>query len=552
MTFLRSAVGSLGFRLAVGFALVAAIAAGGTGAVVAASARTNIYEAEQNRVLSVFSGMVESMPNVISAPDGYPAQASAAANHAADYVGAFLQPKLKGTSSYNLPAIGYWRGNLPEQMMPADFPRIGAESGMSPVPQYLRTQCNGTPCFAMAQAKYIAVQGVPLPESVRPASMQGGVIVVFYSLAYLGAQEQQVNALTQTALWLTLLVGLSAALLGIGLSRQLIKPVHRLRAAVEEFGDTGEPITLKPTGMSELGGVIRSFNRTTDRLHGTLQDLSASEQRARRFVADVSHELRTPTAAMVAAADVLESSLRTRQPNAPASATQASTMQAELSDQQAQATRLTIAAARRLASLTEDLLEISRFDAGQVTVDQRDFDLGERLHLLAEERGWTSPEKGTSTGAAFAIDAAPGLRMVTDPRRLDSVLANLVSNALNHGKPPVWLVAGRSGDRVQIDVINHGPGIAPEDQAKLFDRFFVSDQSRSKGGTGLGLSLAAENIKLLQGTLSVNSTPERTIFTVTLPALPTLLTGPALPPAMPDSALQSESEWEDLGSAGPA
>ncbi|ABY21948.1 two component system histidine kinase [Renibacterium salmoninarum ATCC 33209] len=220
-----------------------------------------------------------------------------------------------------------------------------------------------------------------------------------------------------------------------------------------------------------------------------MSELTESESRARRFVADVSHELRTPLAAMVASAEVLE--------NPAASRADAR-----------EAARLTSSSARRLAKLTDDLLEISRFDAGHASVQVAPFDATARFLDLTAARHW--PETVT-------LKATEPLQIMTDPRRWDVIVGNLVANALKHGSAPVVVDARIVNDIFQLEVQDAGPGIPAEDQLHIFDRFFKADSSRSADGTGLGLALVAENCALLGGNITVQSTPGATVFIVELP-----------------------------------
>ena len=107
-----------------------------------------------------------------------------------------------------------------------------------------------------------------------------------------------------------------------------------------------------------------------------------------------------------------------------------------------------------------------------------------------------------------------------DPRRIDVVVANLVGNALRHGEPPVRVEMSARPEWVDVTVVDHGPGISPEDNHAIFRRFYKVDTARGRSeGSGLGLSLAAENVRLHGGTITVDRVDSTTVFSVRLPRL---------------------------------
>lgn len=474
MNLLRKLLGSLGFRLAFGFALIAAISAGATGAVTTWSARDNILEAEQNRLMDDFSRFFNDVPNTFSLPDGFD---TANNGDGTAFVLDALGSQLRGFTGAKIRATDQFVGNI----NPANLPEI-IRSGNSPgnPPLYLRTRTGDFASFNISQSKDLQLYTLTGEVKIIP--------VLIYASYPLGKQDQQITVLTTQTALLTLSVGVAAAFVGVLLSRQVLRPITALRRAVDRFGQSPNPVRLRASGVRELSGVIDSFNDTSGRLHQTMAELTDSEARARRFVADVSHELRTPTAAMVAAADTLDNP-------------EASTAQL------AQAGQVTASAARRLAKLTEDLLEISRFDAGKIALQPLDFDAVERLGLLIAERRWDH----------VTVLAAAPLRVHLDARRFDVIVTNLIGNALTHGGVPVQVKLEAGPQQLRIEVLDHGTGINAEDLPLLFDRFFKSDQSRSRGGTGLGLALVAENTALLGGQVQVTSQPGQTVFAVELP-----------------------------------
>jgi two-component system sensor histidine kinase MtrB len=150
---------------------------------------------------------------------------------------------------------------------------------------------------------------------------------------------------------------------------------------------------------------------------------------------------------------------------------------------------------KRLRDLVEDLMEISRLDAGTQPVRPEPVDLGSLVASALRARGWESRVR---------LDAAEVV-LTSDPRRIERIVANLVGNALEHGGRDVSVRVGADGVGAFVEVADAGPGIAPEDLPHLFERFYKADPARAGHGTGLGLAIALENAHLLGGDVHVSS-----------------------------------------------
>ncbi len=154
---------------------------------------------------------------------------------------------------------------------------------------------------------------------------------------------------------------------------------------------------------------------------------------------------------------------------------------------------LLIADVGRLRRLVEDLMEISRFDAGRESIEAESVDLGALVEAAVAARGWDGQVSLT----------AEDVELMSDPRRLEGIVANLVGNAVDHGGREVAVRVGRDGAGAFVEVADTGPGIAPEHLPHLFERFYKADPARSSAGTGLGLAIAQENARLLGGRIEV-------------------------------------------------
>jgi two-component system sensor histidine kinase MtrB len=289
------------------------------------------------------------------------------------------------------------------------------------------------------------------------------------------------------------LVVLLAAGVGHTLARRTLEPVGRAsraaRALTEGLLDTRLPVR----GRDEFSDWAASFNEMAEALAAKIEALSAAQARERRFTADVAHELRTPVTALVAAASLLRGHLD------------------QLPGDARRAAELLVADVVRLRRLVEDLMEISRLDAGRERLAIATVDPTALLRAVVAARGWSD--------RVLVAGASAPLR--TDPRRLERVLANLIANAVEHGGGEIRATVGGDGSRVVFEVTDRGPGIPAEHLPRLFDRFHKVDPARSGRGSGLGLAIARENAHLLGGRLSVRSEPGvATRFRLDLPTEP--------------------------------
>jgi two-component system sensor histidine kinase MtrB len=154
---------------------------------------------------------------------------------------------------------------------------------------------------------------------------------------------------------------------------------------------------------------------------------------------------------------------------------------------------LLIADVGRLRRLVENLMAISRFDAGRESIQAETVDLAALVAATVAARGWDGRVRLETTDVVIT----------SDPRRLEGIVANLVGNALEHGGDGASVRVGRDENGPFLAVADEGPGIAPEHLPHLFERFYKADPARSSGGTGLGLAIAQENARLLGGRIEV-------------------------------------------------
>lgn len=472
-------------RLVVAFTLVAVVATVTTGALTFREARTGVLQQSQDTVIEDFRHRVNTLvPNYRFPPDESDLQV-------------FAADVSRGGRSQN------WRVLVAYGQASATSETGDAFRELSPeMRESVRTRRATVFQRVTRDGHSALVVGMPVTfagdySTERPASGLEVYLTVPQreEQGYVDALVSAIERATVPALALAVLIALLAA-------RGVLRPVRALRRATRSIAEGRLDTRLAVQGSDELADLSRTFNETAAALEGSVAELRRMEAGARRFAADVSHELRTPLAAMSAVTDVLDEDA------------------AGLDEDTATAVRLISEETTKLAGLVDDLMEISRFDAGAAALHLDDIDLAESVRRTLAARGWPDTVQTSLPG--------PGeLRGRVDPRRLDVVVANLVANALRHGAPPVRLRLReehdpRTGRQAVIEVHDGGDGIPEDVLPQVFDRFYKSDSARVRSeGSGLGLAITTENVRLHGGTVRAANHPDGgAVFTVVLPLRP--------------------------------
>lgn len=283
-------------------------------------------------------------------------------------------------------------------------------------------------------------------------------------------------------------------------TRNVVSPVSHAAVVSEKLaaGQLQERMVVK--GEDEVARLGASFNHMAASLQEQITQLATLSQMQQRFVSDVSHELRTPLTTVRMAAEVLYDAREDFDPINKRSA--------ELLYNQVE----------RFQSLLADLLEISRFDAGVATLDAEPGDIGQLVSHVMEGVAPVAAEYGSAVSLNAPSDS---IIVDMDDRRIDRILRNLILNALEHGEGrPVNISVAANDNAVAVAVRDHGIGMTPAEAARVFDRFWRADPARARttGGSGLGLSIAAEDTKLHNGWLQAwGSKGSGANFRLTLP-----------------------------------
>ncbi|MEZ0159728.1 sensor histidine kinase [Streptomyces griseorubens] len=467
-------------RLLISFVLVAMASSLGTGALAFREARTGVLQQSQDSVINRFRASVEAVaPAVPHAPTASDLQWT---------VNQILHDnRLSGWRI--MATYGDRRAYAPTPRFTRPSPEMLRSVRTRRAAVFQRVNVDGSPRLLV---------GMPMTYTTADGGETRLSGVVMYLEVPQTAEEGYVEAMVSGIERATLVALCLAVVLALLAASGVLRPVRALRGATRKMAAGRLDVRLEVTGSDELADLSRSFNETAAELERTVAELRRLEARGRRFVADVSHELRTPLAAMTAVTDVLDQ---------------------RVEGETGEALRLVSEGTQRLSVLVEDLMEISRFDAGAARLNRDDIDLAESVRRTVASR-WRPEE------VELRLPAPGELRARVDPRRLDVVTANLVGNALRHGEPPVRVTLGRRGDAAVLEVTDNGPGIAEEVLPHIFERFYKASTSRARSGkgsgdgdsSGLGLAITAENVRLHGGRIHAANRPGGgAVLTVELP-----------------------------------
>jgi signal transduction histidine kinase len=341
------------------------------------------------------------------------------------------------------------------------------------------------------------VIGVPLP-SVHAAYFE------VFSLAEL---ENTLRTLAFVLAAAALVTTLAGAALGRWASGRALRPLTGVTDAAVAIASGQLDTRVEAGDDVDLQELASAFNRMTANLQDRIE-------REARFTSDVSHELRSPLTTLAATVGVLEAH------------------RSELTPRAQSALDLLDGDLQRFTRMVDDLLEISRFDAGSAELSLDEVDPGELVRRAAAASAPVGAE-GRRV-AAFPIEIDPGLegmRLRVDKRRFERVMANLVDNASLYAGGVTRVVVERHPSdtdapprSIRVIVEDHGPGIPPHERHHLFERFYRgvrAGQRESSDGTGLGLSLVAEHVRLHGGAVWIEDAPDGGVrFVVELPLSP--------------------------------
>ncbi|MBK9050208.1 MAG: HAMP domain-containing protein [Chloroflexi bacterium] len=331
---------------------------------------------------------------------------------------------------------------------------------------------------------------LPLAVNGKPV---GTLLIRAPGMGNSRAGEQFLTEVNRAILWGGFVAVLLALFLGLLLAHRLTRPLRQLTQATRQMaaGDLQQQVHI--TTQDELGELATSFNLMTS-------SLAQAEQQRQQLLADVAHELRTPLSVMRSHLEAMLDGVFALTPENLAVAHEETIL---------------------LGRLVDDLRTLSLAEAGQLQLNQEKIDLG----ALVEQTITAFTPLAEAEGVTLTTATAPNLPPITaDPARLRQLLGNLLANALRYARqdtnPQVQVRISLQPGFVQVDVADNGPGLSPEAQTHVFDRFWRGDgaRSRDQGGSGLGLAICRAIVTAHRGRITVNSTPGHgATFSFTLP-----------------------------------
>ncbi len=342
--------------------------------------------------------------------------------------------------------------------------------GPEEVPADLQDRVNN----GAAEHQRIKLSGAPVLVVGIPLTHGGQ----YYEIAPLHELDSTLHTLSTVLIIVAAVVTLVGAAVGLWTSRKLLQPLTQVASTSREIAGGKLDARIGPSADRQLAILGTAFNGMADALQERIQ-------RETRFTADVSHELRSPLTTVSTALAVLES------------------RRGELSDRGGTALDLLTGEVGRFSKLVEDLLEISRLDAG-ASVEVEPVALAQVV-LRAERLVSVDLDVEIEVGSDAMTACVLG-----DKRRLERIVANLLDNAGRHGRSRVVLQlevrSSVDGGTLRLSVDDDGPGVPRADRERVFERFARGQSSVRRGdggGAGLGLALVAEHVRLHAGSVWV-------------------------------------------------
>jgi len=311
---------------------------------------------------------------------------------------------------------------------------------------------------------------------VKTGLLVGGAILLASFTFWIGASWQFRYAL---------LAALATSLiLTQFLAHGMTSPLRQMTAAARAMARGDYSLRVRATSRDEIGQLATAFNQMA-------ADLGAADEYRRGLIGNVSHELRTPITALRAVLENVVDGVVEPDPE---------TM------------RMALSQTERLGELVTNLLDLSRVEGGAIPLQVSRFDVDAFLHEAVEHVSVSA----TDTPVTVKV-TPPDLKAVADPARLRQVVVNLVDNALRHSPAGgrVAVLAARDASGLRIEVTDQGPGIAPAERERVFERF--TRGATSDGGTGLGLAIARWAVELHGGVIEVMDTESGCRIRVSIP-----------------------------------
>ena len=332
---------------------------------------------------------------------------------------------------------------------------------------------------------------VPIPA----AGLGGGATLAVFGSPHLDPRLAPVlHAIERSLLWASIAGFLTALALSVVVGERLVGPLRRITESVRRLGEGDLTKRVAVEGPVEVAELSDNFNRMANAL-------ARSEDNRRQMVADVAHELRTPLSILIGYLEAMRDGV------VPGDRAALAVIETQ---------------GRHLARLVQDLQDLALSDAGELHTALDPLDLAALARGLVP--AWEVEARSHGISLAWSADAGPEapLPVRGDAERLRQALGNYLANAVRHTPPGgrITVSAARSGDWARLSVADTGPGIPPEEAARVFERFYRVDRARTSrtGGSGLGLAIAKSLVERMGGRVGVDSKPGAgSVFWLELP-----------------------------------
>ncbi|RNM13594.1 MtrAB system histidine kinase MtrB [Nocardioides pocheonensis] len=402
--------------------------------------------------------------------------------------------KLRGYAVVVMGPIGPRAGGSPATGI-RTTPGVSATSVPARLQRVVAARTSGTSWTYTRLRRLADPPGTGTPSVVVGSRIvlpsDGGTYALYYVFP-MTEEQRTLNLVRQSLLTSGVLLLVLTAGIVLLVTRQVITPVRLARRVAERIASGRLEERMHVHGEDDIARLATSFNQMTDALQQQIRQLVELSRAQRQFVSDVSHELRTPLTTVRMAGDVLHDS---RGSFEPVAARAAELLQKELD---------------RFENLLADLLEISRFDAGAAGLELSEVNLADVARRVVDQAAAVARQRGVR----IVVEASQPCVAEVDERRIERVLRNLVSNAIDHAnvRDDARVVVRVACDEqaVAVTVRDYGVGLKPGQSAMVFNRFWRADPARARttGGTGLGLAISLEDAQLHGGWLQVWGAPD--------------------------------------------
>ncbi len=326
----------------------------------------------------------------------------------------------------------------------------------------------------------------PLATAASPVAEAGQSAVLILS-SPLDDVQANVGLIRRQILIAGAIALVAASLVGLWAASSVTRRIERLQRAAERAAEGKFGKSIPVDSNDELGKLANTLNQMQRRL--ARLDTARSE-----FIANASHELRTPIFSLSGYLELLQ----TGKPSAAERRGFMEEMRTQID---------------RLETLTANLLDLSKLDAGAMKVERSEVDLSKVARAITKEVDAIAKAHGTEI--EIRVSGKPVA--AADLLRVEQTVRILVDNAIRHtpSGTKVTITAVQEGSKTKLIVGDEGPGISARDREKIFERFWTGDQA---GGSGLGLPIARELAERMKGSLELSARRGHTGFTLTLPA----------------------------------